>query len=30
LLSFMREAYAEHIEGLDRLYGPWLNEHGVS
>lgn len=29
LLSFLREAYAEHIEGMDREYGPWLNERGV-
>jgi hemerythrin len=30
LLSFLREAYAEHIEELDRKYSPWLNERGVS
>jgi hemerythrin-like metal-binding protein len=29
LLCFLREAYAEHIEGMDREYGPWLNERGV-
>ena len=29
LLCFLRESYAEHIEGMDREYGPWLNEHGV-
>lgn len=29
LLGFLREAYAEHIEGMDREYGPWLNERGV-
>jgi len=30
LLGFLREAYAEHIEGMDSEYGPWLNERGVS
>jgi hemerythrin-like metal-binding protein len=29
LLCFLREAYAEHIEGMDREYGPWMNERGV-
>ena len=29
LLRFLREWFTEHIEGLDREYGPWLNEHGV-
>ena len=29
LLCFLREAYAEHIEGMDREYGPWLNDRGV-
>ena len=29
LLCFLREAYAEHIEVMDREYGPWLNERGV-
>ena len=29
LLCFLREAYAEHIEGMDRAYGPWMNERGV-
>ena len=29
LLRFLREAYAEHIEGMDREYGSWLNERGV-
>ena len=29
LLCFLREAYSEHIEGMDREYGPWLNERGV-
>jgi hemerythrin-like metal-binding protein len=29
LLCFLRDSYAEHIEGMDREYGPWLNERGV-
>lgn len=29
LLCFLREAYVEHIDGMDREYGPWLNERGV-
>ncbi len=29
LLCFLRESYAEHFEGMDCEYGPWLNEHGV-
>ena len=29
LLCFLRDSYAEHIENLDRAYGPWLNERGV-
>jgi len=29
LLCFLRESYAEHIEGMDHEYGPWLNERGV-
>jgi hemerythrin len=29
LLCFLRKAYAGHIEGMDREYGLWLNEHGV-
>jgi hemerythrin-like metal-binding protein len=29
LLCSLRDGYLEHIEGLDREYGPWLNEHGV-
>jgi hemerythrin len=29
LLRFLREAYAEHIKGMDREYGPWLNKYGV-
>jgi hemerythrin-like metal-binding protein len=30
LLLFLRGWYVAHIEGLDREYGPWLNERGVS
>ena len=29
MLSALRGGYIEHIEGLDREYGPWLNERGV-
>jgi hypothetical protein len=29
LLCFLRELFVEHIEGIDRQYGLWLNEHGV-
>jgi hemerythrin-like metal-binding protein len=29
LLCSLRDGCLEHIEGLDREYGPWLNEHGV-
>lgn len=29
LLCFLRESYTEHIESMDREYGPWLNERGV-
>jgi hemerythrin-like metal-binding protein len=29
LFNFLRNWYMEHIEGLDRQYGPWLNQHGV-
>jgi hemerythrin len=29
LFHFLRAWYMEHIEGLDRQYGPWLNERGV-
>jgi hemerythrin len=29
LLCFLREAFAEHFEGMDCEYGPWLNERGV-
>lgn len=29
LLCFLRDSYSEHIEGVDREYGPWLNARGV-
>ena len=29
LLGFLRDSYAEHIEGMDQEYGPWLNSKGV-
>ena len=29
LFDILRGWYMEHIEGLDRQYGPWLNERGV-
>jgi hemerythrin-like metal-binding protein len=29
LLCFLQESFTEHIESLDREYGPWLNERGV-
>ena len=29
LLCFLRESYSEHIESMDREYGPWFNGHGV-
>lgn len=29
LLCFLRESYSEHIESMDREYGPWLNQRGV-
>ena len=30
MLCAMRDGYIGHIEGLDREYGPWLNQRGVS
>lgn len=30
LLVFLRDWYMGHIEGLDREYGAWLNEQGIS
>jgi hemerythrin-like metal-binding protein len=29
LLCSLRSGYIVHIGGLDRGYGPWLNDHGV-
>jgi len=29
LLCFLRDTYAEHVEVMDREYGPWLNDRGV-
>jgi hemerythrin-like metal-binding protein len=29
MLCSLRDSFLMHIEGADRLYGPWLNEHGV-
>ena len=29
LLCSLRDGYVEHIEGMDREYGPWLNEWGI-
>lgn len=29
LLCFLRDSFSEHIEGMDRAYGPWLNARGV-
>lgn len=29
LLTFLRNWYSEHVEGLDQQYGPWLNARGV-
>ena len=30
LLCLLRDSYLGHIEEIDRQYGPWLNERGVS
>jgi hemerythrin len=30
LLGFLRDAFFEHMEGLDQQFGPWLNERGIS
>ena len=29
MLDSLRKSYAEHIDGMDREYGTWLNERGV-
>lgn len=28
-LCFMHNWFINHVEGLDKQYGPWLNKHGV-
>jgi hemerythrin len=29
LMSFLRDWLTNHIQKVDREYGPWLNEHGL-
>jgi hemerythrin len=29
VLRFLHDWFIDHVEGLDNLYGPWMNEHGV-
>jgi len=29
LLSFLSDWLTTHIQGEDKAYGPWMNEHGV-
>jgi hemerythrin len=29
LLNFLRDWLANHIQGSDHEYGPWINSHGV-
>jgi hemerythrin-like metal-binding protein len=29
LLSFLSDWLTKHIQGEDKKYGPWLNEHGI-
>ena len=29
LMNFLRNWLVNHIQKVDREYGPWLNEHGV-
>jgi hemerythrin-like metal-binding protein len=29
MMCALRDGYIQHIEGLDREYGPWLNERGI-
>ena len=29
LLNFLSDWLTKHIQGEDKKYGPWLNEHGV-
>ena len=28
-LCFLHNWFIDHVEGLDKQYGPWLNKHGV-
>jgi len=28
-MPFLRDWFMEHIEGVDQLYGAWLNERGI-
>ena len=30
ILLFLRDWYMNHIEGMDRHYGEWLNAHGIA
>jgi hemerythrin-like metal-binding protein len=30
MLLFLRDWYFDHVEGLDRQYGAWLNERGIA
>ena len=29
LLVFLRDWLTDHIQGTDKKYGQWLNQHGV-
>ena len=29
LLCFLHDWFIDHVEGMDRQYGPWLNQRGV-
>jgi len=29
LLCFLHDWFIDHVECMDKEYGPWLNEHGV-
>jgi hemerythrin-like metal-binding protein len=28
-LCFLHNWFIDHVEGMDKQYGPWLNQHGV-
>jgi hemerythrin-like metal-binding protein len=30
MLLALHDGFLAHIEGLDRAYGPWLHDHGIS